>query len=353
MKPSALLGLLFPLGVHLDTFAVMSVVAVLVMAIGVVLASPRRAPLARRQVGIIVAELLLSIVMLLDADLGSLTFFWVALLLLVVAAIVSAPPALAPAVDRVDSPRSSTTADVHGWLALLVVGAPCLWLANVVLVAANGSSSLTARSIPSLAAVPLILVGAVTAGVAPLDRWRHSSARLLDVAVASEACLPIVGFSLAARALGSGIIRPGMLPLVLLVVIGGAGLGRAGWSVWQRREFPLGSAVERGVSFLVLAAPVGFAGVVGLVLLTIGSIASRSLPSVRRSRSPESAPVAIPDAAPPVVRPRRSGTSWRQFRGMQRAVAATVSQSVRAVEERYDLAVGVLMLLVVLFVFAE
>jgi hypothetical protein len=198
----------------------------------------------------------------------------------------------------------------------------------------------------------LIVVAAATAGVAPLDRWRQASARWVEIAVASNVCLPIVGVVLAARGASLGASPPSALPLLLLLLIGLAGLGRGAVLVARRRGFQVGGVVERGVGFLVLAAPIGFSGPLALAVVTLGAIARRQLSGSAGAALTDQTTPADTDAGGVARSTRRSSRRSLRPDTMIEAFITALSEAVENIEGRYDLAVGVLMLVVVLFVFA-
>ena len=128
---------------HVDILALGGLTVALVLGIVELTAIPAPVERAQRQALIALAGILLTGLLLFSADSVSVTTLWFALPLLGIAAIV-ASQTLGP--DRTTDgmpPTSSTTfVDLRGWLALALVAAPVLWLADSVLVSTNGGPSL-------------------------------------------------------------------------------------------------------------------------------------------------------------------------------------------------------------------
>ena len=367
--PTALDAFVVPwstiLGVaRVDVFALSGLTVALVLGIVELTATPAPVNGAERQALVSIGGILVTGLLLFSADSVSVTTLWFALPLLGVAAIV-ASQTLGPG-RTTDGPpvtASTTFVDLQGWLTVALVAAPVLWLADSVLVSTNGGPSLFGvHSVPPGFPIALILAGAATAGIAPFDGWRAGIARHSDAALVADGLAPLVGFALAARALGTAGARADRLPLVLLVLIGLWGLTRLTRPDFRHLGFSTLARIDRSIAFILLVLPSPIATEAGVALIGIEALgrAFQRVPSREESRGLRPTRWVPPDPPPAagrqpaetsVVSPRL--TPDRMAVDLIQRFAKQVADAFFVVEDRYDIAVGVLVALAVLFAFAE
>ncbi|HLZ10366.1 MAG TPA: hypothetical protein VKT80_17385, partial [Chloroflexota bacterium] len=349
---------------RVDTFALSGLAVALVLGIVEVTAIPAPFEGAERQALVALGGVVLTGLLLFSADSVSVTTLWFALPLVGAAAIV-ATQTVGPdrATDGPPVTASPTFVDLRGWLTVALIAAPVLWLADSVLVSTNGGPSLFgSHPVPLGFLVALILVGAATAGLAPFDSWRARIVSHLEAALVADGLAPVVGFALAARAMGTAGARVDRLPLVLLVLIGLAGLTRLSRSDLRRVGFSTFSKIDRSIAFFLLVLPFPIATEAGLFVVGLGALgrAFQRVPAREQSRWLRPTVWIFPNPPPEAGRqlfetssrpPRPTLDRWAP--DQIRRLANQVADAFFVVEDRYNIAVGVLVALAVLFAFAE
>jgi hypothetical protein len=351
-------------GARIDVLALGGLTLALVMGIVELTAVLEPVEGPDRQALVATAGALLTGLLLCSADSISVTTLWFALSLLGIATIVASQK-LATTRNADGSPATSTTTfvDLRGWLTIALIAAPALWLADSVLVSTNGGPSLLGgHPVPRGYPLALIFVGAATAALPPFDGWRDGIAKHREVAFIADGLAPIVGFVLAARGIGMIGARTEPLPLALLVLIGLWGLARLSRSSLRQPGFSIFARIDRSIAFILLVLPFPAATDLGLALVGLGAL-GRSLqraPDRNQSRwlrwtipllpnlaaTPEVTPEVTPASPSRTVRPDRRAPDLIQ------RVAILCADVLLTVEDRYDVAVGVLVALAVLFAFA-
>jgi hypothetical protein len=227
---------------------------------------------------------LLACLVLLVSDLITLAMLWTALVL------VGAGQQMARAAGAAEHPRTAV-AGIAPWLGLALVGAPVLWIASALatdggtatgLTAALGSTRLSVRAL-------LVVVGAASAGLAPLGGWLRVVENDERSAFIADGLLPLVGLALAARALGPGGAAPPASLAGLLVLLGLCGCAEAAWSAWRADEADgllrvIGRA-DAGLAFLALAAGSSF-GVAAATFVVGAGVLARAIARTSPGRWP-------------------------------------------------------------------
>ncbi len=295
--------------------------------------------------GLVVLATLLAVAMALHPSLSSLARLGGALVL--VAALDAAAGLAAP----------------RGWLILVAAGWPLLWLVDASLRASTGSSALgSGQPAPLGVTAALVLIGVGLTSLASLGEivWLSvpDPEDAPTTALVADRLLPIGGFSLVARAITASPSPRSLLLLALLgassvaLLVGAAALARRGQP--RPRDARVGALAlaadwvgyaTTGLALLLLAvgSPLSVGGAlagsvaptVGLILIALGEVA--------RARAERSGQGVILSA--------RLDRGWA-FDLLERS-AGDVARVVRSLEERDELAVGFLVALVAVFVFAR
>lgn len=331
----AILGVAQP-----DSLALIASAFLLALAVGALITLP--APSPRPVVGVLVATAAALLATLNPAPLA-LGIAWLVM-------------ALAPLLDRRpnaaggdDAISTDSGAVVVNWLLSGVCAAALLGFTDAAL-APSGSAVLGAHPAPRGVAALLVLLAASAAGVGPLGsvvrKLADTGGRAAGVGkFVGAGALPTAGFLLAARVLLGSSDAPTLLLRGFLIVL-------ALWSVGEivvgHRSHP--ERLARGLialAFLSLAALsvplayVGFGMLGGGIILGLAGARLFGTPQTR------AALVTVPDFGL---------AEWREELAVQRALSDGVrdlAALLRRVEERYDLAVGLLLALAVVLAFAR
>ena len=297
-----------------------------------------------------------------SADSISVTTLWFAFSLLGIGTMVASqkfsPTRLA---DGSEESASTTFADLRGWLTLALIAAPALLFADSILVSMNGGPFLLGgHPIPRGFPIALVLVGAATAGLSPLNGWRDGPDRHPEVAYIADALAPLAGFALAARGMGTSGARSEPVVLILLFLIGFWGHTRLPRSSIRHPGFATVAQIDRSLAFILLIAPFHSVTYLGLLIVGFGAL-GRALQRVPdRERSLRLRPtLAIFPKSTPTPRPRSTPTVEsgparlrRRAPDLLQRIANRGAEAFFVIEDRYDIAVGVLVALSVLFAFA-
>ncbi|HEX5414969.1 MAG TPA: hypothetical protein VFZ25_04825 [Chloroflexota bacterium] len=270
----------------------------------------------------------------------------IAWLVLTIAPLLDRQPEMPGSDDAVSAGSGSIVAN---WLLFGVCAAAILEFADATL-AASGSALVGAHPAPRGVSALLVLLAASSAGVGPLGgivrKLVDDGGAAADVGeFVGAGALPVAGFLLAARVLVESSAAPTLLLRGFLVIL-------ALWSVGEivvgQRSHP--GRLARGLialAFLSLAALsvplsyVGFGVLVGGIVF--GLAGARLLPGPQT----RAALLAVPDFGL---------ADWREELAVPRVVSDSVrdlAALLRRVEERYDLAVGLLLALAVVLAFAR
>ncbi len=253
------------IGWHVDKLAGLCVVTLLVAGLGAVQLAEGARP--TRRVVLVLATLLVAIAVLLTASVAWVAGLWLLLVLIGVAEL---------AADR-------QVAGARAWASLAVGVAPLLGFAGTVLAAAHeGVASLTVApsAVNQTAAVLLILAGLASAGLTPLNDWLARATGSPAASLIADAALPLVGFSLAARAMGW--VDPGHATALeaLLVGFGSWSVLDANQALWRAQGFPdvvrEAGRGETALAFILLGAGSSDALAAATFLLVFAVIARTS-----------------------------------------------------------------------------
>ncbi len=254
-------GVPLPL-VRLDRPGLMVLAVLFLLGIAAVLALPGRH--AGRAAAATAAAVLAAAGAVAAADLAAAAICWTLLVALGAADLVGARLA----------------DDAASWASLAVCGAPALLLASAVASPPTGAvAAVGPLSHDQVTAAAVVLVGAASAGAAPLNGWLRRASRSGLVALIGDGLLPLAGITLIARTLmGMDGGWPAGLP-VLLAVLGTAGIAEASFSASRAGDLPeLSRAVGQGEASLALyALALGTPGGAGAALfLTAASVLART-----------------------------------------------------------------------------
>src|SRR5262249_52196975 len=131
---------------------------------------------------------LLTCLPFLVSDLTTLAVLWTALVL------VGGGQRVARAASAAERPQTAA-AGIAPWLGLALVGAPVLWVASALATDSAAATGLTAALGPTRLSVRalLVVVGAASAGLAPLGGWLRAAANDERSAFIADGLLPVVG----------------------------------------------------------------------------------------------------------------------------------------------------------------
>lgn len=348
---------------HLDTIGLVGLTAIL--AVGLVATSTAEGPaVARGTFSAILFVALLGVLASMSTDLMSIAALWVATIVTLASVTLSLSRA-APAAGTPPTGFGSLTPaiDARRWLILVLVGAPALWVVASALVSVTGSSSLVgARGAPTSIVIALILIGAVVAGVPPFASRRPADQRRAEIAFVIDGVLPVVGVLLAARAVEMIGAPRSNLPGIVLAVLGLSGVANVAL-VLTRRGGGIGAGrIEGSLAMLVLITPTPWATVGSIMVVGIGALI-RALERVLRPRRVAwlrrpAAPTARPHGTTSVAELLLTRISRRaalvlngQIPALVLRLAEVIADHARQAEQRYDLAIGLLIALATVFIY--
>lgn len=318
---------------RMDWLAAGGMVAILSIALGVLArpAAPSIGPIA----GLLLAGLA-AVGAVISVDLIALASLWVILALGGAVAAGAADPA-AREIRR-------------DWGVIALAGSSALWGAAAAMTAS--ADRLGESPVPSGVSALLLLTAASAAGLGPLAGLTRGLGRAEAGRYAVRAALRIVGFVLAARVVAWSAADPAPQLRGLLIGLALWGIVAAVFSGGTANAF---GQILTGLAFLGLAAASVEATLVGLALVASGAAADTLAPGL------EAALHARLSGKSARSRPRRgSGAGWRTgwaegpaLIGAMEALAGSFSDLAREIENRYDLAVGLLAVLVVVLAFAR
>lgn len=325
---------------RLDLLALMASALVLVLAIGALISASATAP--RTIVGLLLATAAALYAVVSPAPI-SLGLAWTAL-------------ALAPVLDRrLDEPQPDESATggstVADWVLFGVAAFAIFFFADAAL-AVSGGALLGDQSAPRGVPALLILLAVSAAGIGPLGGVVRRLAQPGDAVVGRFVVrlLAIVGFLLAVRVLfgnaadGSST-SPTLLLRGLLTIL-------VFWSVGEALVGQL-TRVERltrgllALAFLVLSllsVPLIFLGFGVLTLGSVIGVAGGRVLGTGQARAPL---IAVPDFG------LREWQDELAFPDVLGDGVRDLASLLRQVEDRYDLAVGLLLALAVVSAFAR
>lgn len=227
--------------------------------------------------------------------------------------------------------------NVVGWLALGAAGAAVFFIAAAAL-SNSGSPILGVQPAPRGVPALLILLAATAAGLGPFGAAVRALGAAATSRFVSVAALPLVGYLVAARSVienpgGPTLLLRGLLILLALWGVAGALVGAL--------AFPERAArILAGLAFLALAVAMGPVGLIGGALIggsaVLGGFDERA-------------------AGVPLVR-LPNPEEWlgdRSLTEVGEAALGDLAALLRGIEERYDLAVGLLLVLAAVFAFAR
>jgi len=263
VQPPTTVGL--AIGGRLDVVAGVSLVAALAVGLTSIdrgTTEPRAA-----EVAALLGSLLLAVGLLLVDNIAIVAELWAALVLVAAGGSIAA--------RHVDVALS--------WMSLACCGVPALVLSGATLTASSGggASLVGAPGVSSGWAVfSLAAVGALSAGITPLNAWLDRSADSGVVTLIADALLPLAGFYLAARAVGLVGAGGSTGLTVLLMVAGFWGIADAAHAAWTAGDH---SAVSRaagrgecGLAFVALAIGTQPA-IAAALFLTVFGVLARTL----------------------------------------------------------------------------
>jgi hypothetical protein len=340
-----------------DAVAFVALLAILGLGALAVVLARGEAPIRHTSFGRILFFGGLAAVVPLCLNLTSVATLWMAMTLsLAVIGFRIAAPGLNDA--PLDSGLGSSPAvDARRWLTLGVVGSPVFWMIDRALVAATGSTSLRGLDpAPVSVIIATILIGAVVAGVAPFAGDRSERDRSPEIGFVVDGIFPVLGVLLAARAVelenGSGRL----VPVILLLVLGLAGVANAALAIRRGRSVDSLEHVEVSIAFLLLALPRPLTEA-SILCVGAGALirAATRLPGFPRFTGiPWRAVGGVlgkAGPAPAAARRRRAPSIEHRLPELALWLTELVAEGVRLVEQRYDLAIGLLVALATLVVF--
>lgn len=355
----------FPLEtVRLDAVALIGLTAVLGVGFLVVVGPVEEALTSRDSFVPILFLALLATLIVLSPDVASVATIWVAITLSLAALTLgrswqastsstgtTSLGALAPAIDA------------RRWLTLVIVGTPVFWVVGCALIAATGSSSLIgSHSVPTGIVVGLILIGAVVASIAPFATRRLTHQRRSEIAFVVDGVFPIAGVLLAARAVEMTGSSPSLLVNGVLALIGLSGVVEAIFAVRRGRGIGDAGRIEGSVALLVLIAPMPWARAASIGVVGMGTLI-RALarwpwkdriswlhwPSAFNTLAQPSG--AARETAPGRTARQRPPALDRRIPELGLWLAEIIADYARQAEQRYDLAIGLLVALATVFIF--
>lgn|GEM_PF-4244750 len=249
--------------------------------------------------------------------------------------------ALAPLLGR--SSEVADRSDGRRWFVLAATLAAVFFFAGVVLTNPSGGA-LTVEASPSGLRAVLVILAASTAGVGPLGGVVRGMGRTLIERFVATAAFPAVGYLLAERlstdGFGGSALARLLLVLLALWSVGGALFRRS--TRWRRI-----AEILVALAFLALATASTTLALLGFLFLGAGTVLGLTGEGVLAGSDER---VALFSA--PWLNPREwldDLTIPDGFAGVTGELAALV----RVVEERYDLAVGLLLALAAVSAFTR
>lgn len=289
---------------------------------------PRSWPTAAGQAGA-----LLTLLIAITPGSPGLPALWVSLLLVNLTFCVCHRDLAAPKTLR---------CGVEPSLVLLSAGAPLLWVSTMI----GGTGR--------VGGVILVLVGAATAGLPPLQGWRTGRS---DHRFVEDGLLPVAGYVLAARGFAAGSTSVGLAVLTAALAVAGVaaqGGARRGAATSEGVPVAFGrTLVAAGFAVLAAAFRLGDVAVVaGLSILVAGATVVILAP-----------PPALPsddiaEVKDPSARARPEGEDDDRDLGslgwdLTRSAAGRWAALLRVIEQRYDLALGLLVAIIAVFAFSS
>ena len=207
-----------------------------------------------------------AVALFLSASIAAFTILWVGLLFLGAAGVIA----------------HRGLDDAVSLLSLAACGAPVLVVSGAALASTGGGSSMSFPMPPPVAqwaALAIIMVGAASAGLTPLNGWIHQDSYPDVTSVVVDLALPLAGVYLAVR--GMQLAGPER-PIGVLIALIGFGLWGAGDAAHD--AFTAGSVkaqcraagrCESGLAFVALAIG-SQSSVAAALFLTVFSVLART-----------------------------------------------------------------------------